>query len=75
MKIISITLTAVVMILITLYEWPRINEDMKKERRTFIVLAAGGFLLAVILIIFPDMPGPSEFSGWLLKPVRGLLEG
>ncbi|ALX48579.1 hypothetical protein [Lentibacillus amyloliquefaciens] len=75
MKIASVFLAIVVAALITLYEWPRINEDQKKEKRAFIILTTGGFLLAVMLIIFPNLSGPTEFVQWVFKPFSQLLEG
>lgn len=48
----------VVAILMTLYEWQKMNKNQKKEKRVFVTLTMAGWLLAVLLVFFPDMPGP-----------------
>lgn len=60
--------------LITLYEWPKINFDQKKEKITYITLIAVGWLLAILLIFFPDMPGPAELVNMIYKPLGKILE-
>lgn len=73
MKIAGVLLIIVAAVLITLYEWPKINEDLRKERRAFIVLMMAGVLLAALLIYFPEMPGPTELVQWLFKPFSNML--
>ncbi|HLS08425.1 hypothetical protein [Lentibacillus sp.] len=73
MKIAVVLLIIVVTALITLYEWPKINENLKKEKRAFIVLIMAGVLLATLLTYFPAMPGPTELIEWVFKPFSSLL--
>lgn len=60
--------------LIVLYEWPKINQDEKKEKITFAVLTLIGWGLAVILAFFPEMPGPTDMVNKIYNPLSQLLE-
>ncbi|WP_164669416.1 hypothetical protein [Virgibacillus doumboii] len=75
MKILSVILVIVVAVFITLYEWPRIDQHLKKEKRAFVMLTIVGILLSALLIYFPEMPGPTELVQWVFKPLSGLLGG
>ncbi|MEY2196586.1 hypothetical protein AB7942_28300 [Neobacillus sp. BF23-41] len=61
-------------VLITLYEWPKINQNQKKEKAAFVTLTAMGWLLSILLLYFPDMPGPTQMIEKLFKPLGKLLE-
>lgn len=64
----------VVAILMTLYEWQKMNKNQKKEKRVFVTLTMAGWLLAVLLVFFPDMPGPTHLMDVIFKPLGKLLE-
>ncbi|MBD8588078.1 hypothetical protein IFT92_09665 [Peribacillus simplex] len=64
----------VVAILMTLYEWQKMNKNQKKEKRAFVTLTMAGWLLAVLLVFFPDMPGPTHLMDVIFKPLGKLLE-
>ncbi|WP_026564884.1 hypothetical protein [Bacillus sp. UNC41MFS5] len=64
----------VVVVLITLYEWPKINQNQKKEKAAFVTLTAMGWMLSILLLYFPDMPGPTQMIEKLFKPLGKLLE-
>jgi succinate-acetate transporter protein len=64
----------VVTILITLYEWPKINVKKKKEKNVFIVFIIIGWGLATLLIFFPDMKGPTDLLDFIYKPISKPLE-
>lgn len=63
-----------VVICIIFYQWPKIKEHQRKEKGAFIILSVFGWLLANLLIFFPDVPGPTELIDWLYKPLGNLLE-
>lgn len=63
-----------VVILMALYEWPRLNKNQKKEKIAFVTLTAMGWLLAVLLAFFPDMPGPTQMVDTIFKPFGKILE-
>lgn len=64
----------VVAILMTLYEWQKMNKNQKKEKRAFVTLTMAGWSLAVLLVFFPDMPGPTHLMDVIFKPLGKLLE-
>ncbi len=66
--------TFVLVVLIFLYEWPRINRTQKKEKVVFIVLLSLGTILAIVLIWNPDLPGPTQMIDYIYKPLGRMLE-
>lgn len=64
----------VIVAFIFLYEWPQMNPKQKKEKAAFIGLTAMGWLLGVLLVFFPDMPGPTQLYTAIFKPFGKLLE-
>jgi multisubunit Na+/H+ antiporter MnhB subunit len=74
MKAVFILGTLVLVVLIFLYEWPRINRAQKKEKVVFIVLLSLGTILAIMLIWNPDLPGPTQMVDYIYKPLGRMLE-
>jgi hypothetical protein len=70
----SVLAITVGVVLITLYEWPKINQNQKKEKATFVSITVMGWLLAILLLFFPDMPGPTQMVEKVFKPLGKLLE-
>ncbi|WP_028547481.1 hypothetical protein [Paenibacillus sp. UNC451MF] len=64
----------VIVILMFLYEWPKMKQHSKKEKTAFVVIAAIGWVLAILLVVFPDMKGPTQWVDALYKPLGKLLE-
>lgn len=50
-------------------EWRGLERANKKERMALIAVAATGWIVAVLVLVFPNMPGPIEFFNSLLKPL------
>ena len=69
--IISITL---LVILIALWEWPRMNENPKKDKVAALSLLVLGWLLSILFVHFPDTPGPDEWVRAMLKPLSNVLK-
>jgi multisubunit Na+/H+ antiporter MnhB subunit len=59
-------------VLMIKFEWPKINQ--KKEKAAFAVLTAIGCLLAVLLILYPNLPTPTQFVDSIYRPLGKLLE-
>ena len=74
MKIGLILGTLVLVALIFLYEWPRINRTQKKEKAVFVVLLSLGTILAMVLIWNPDLPGPTQMIDYIYKPLGRMME-
>jgi hypothetical protein len=66
--------STLIVICMTLYQLPKINQNQKKEKAAFITLSIIGWLLAIMLIFFPKNPGPSEWIDILYKPLGKILE-
>lgn len=69
-----IILITVLLFLLLLWELPKIDRDWKKERTAFITILVMGWILAILLILHPDLPGPTEFLYNLFNPLNGFLE-
>lgn len=66
---------AVVLLVMFLYEWPRMERQWKREKIAFAVLTVLGGILASALVFYPDMPGPTQWLATLYKPLEHLLLG
>lgn len=61
--------------LMALYEWSLMkSKKQKKEKAVFVTLAAMGWLLAILIVFFPDMPGPTQLVEMIYKPLGKILE-
>ncbi|AVX07679.1 MULTISPECIES: hypothetical protein [Priestia] len=74
MKWITVIGITVCVVLIFLYEWPKMDRNQKKEKAAFVILTTMGWLLAILLLFFPDMPGPTQMIDMLFKPLGKMLE-
>ncbi|MFE0299106.1 hypothetical protein [Priestia megaterium] len=74
MKWITVIGITVCVVLIFLYEWPKMDRNQKKEKAAFVILTTMGWLLAILLLFFPDMPGPTQMIDMLFKPLGKTLE-
>lgn len=63
-----------VMGLMSLYEWPKMKPQQKREKIAFTLLTVSGGVLAALLYFVPDMPGPTELIDILYKPLGAVLE-
>lgn len=63
-----------IVILMTLFEWPRIRQNRKKDKAAFIVVLSLVCMLAVLLTYFPGLPGPDDWVEAIYKPLGKLLE-
>ncbi|CUB08490.1 hypothetical protein BN2127_JRS1_00272 [Bacillus cereus] len=74
MKWLTMAGITVSLFLIILYEWPKMTQNQKKEKATFVILTMMGWLLAILLLFFPDVPGPTQIIEKLFKPLGTILE-
>lgn len=68
--LVSIT---IVVALILLMEWRTIPQNSLKERAAYLVVTGGGWLLAVTLILVPDLSSPSEWIDAIFEPMARLF--
>ncbi|UPK41333.1 hypothetical protein [Paenibacillus pabuli] len=64
---------SLVLAMIVKFEWLRLNQGHTRERATLIILAAMGWVAALLVILFPEMPGPIMLIDWLYRPLAGLI--
>ncbi|WP_209123221.1 hypothetical protein [Alkalihalobacillus sp. BA299] len=63
-----------VIALMFLYEWPKMNLKQKREKYTFVVLSVISWALAILLLFYPEMPGPTDMIDRIYKPLGKMLE-
>ncbi|ARA99340.1 MULTISPECIES: hypothetical protein [Geobacillus] len=60
--------------LIWWYEWSRLEREYKKEKAAVAILLCLAMLLGVILMVNPDLPGPTQAVDRLFRPFGKMLE-
>ncbi|MCY9695446.1 hypothetical protein [Paenibacillus alginolyticus] len=65
---------SVIVALMVLYEWPKMDQKQMKEKAALLALSGVGFILAILLVFFPDMPGPTDLVNMIYKPFGQILE-
>lgn len=63
-----------VFVFMTLYEWPKMKVQMKREKIAFAALTILGEVLALLLVFYPEMPGPTQWIDAIYKPLEKFLE-
>ncbi|MWC27246.1 hypothetical protein [Paenibacillus sp. MMS18-CY102] len=58
-------------IAIVAYDWRSIKDTRTKI--AYLVLFGSGFTLAVALLVYPELPGPSDLLRPILAPAAKLL--
>lgn len=56
---------------IVLFEQSGIRHRPRKEKAAFAALMAIGYLLAILLVHYPDIPGPDKWVEVVYKPLFG----
>ncbi|SDH86751.1 hypothetical protein [Alteribacillus bidgolensis] len=72
MNIGAVLVITLVSALITLFEWPRMNQ--KKEKMVFVLITVSGWLLSVVLVFYSTIPGPNILIEILFRPLGKLLD-
>lgn len=57
-----------------MFQWIKIKKDNKKEKAVLISLSLLGWILATLLLVFPEMPGPTQLIDNIFKPIGKLIE-
>ncbi len=60
----------VILVLIFLSQWPNLRKNERKVKIAFFSLMVVNWVLAVLLVSFPEMPGPGQFIDFLYKPFK-----
>lgn len=65
---------AAALVFMTLYEWPKMKSQKKREKTAFAALTVLGGILAFLLVFYPKMPGPTQCFDAIYKPLVKFLE-
>ncbi|MGF7089227.1 hypothetical protein JOD24_003108 [Kroppenstedtia sanguinis] len=57
------------------YEWWSIHTGRRKEKVILILMLTLGWVLAGLLLYFPDLPGPGNLLEKILSPLIRWMEG
>lgn len=61
-------------LLIISTQWPKLQKNQKKEKVTIILITAIGWVLSILLFLFPDLPGPTQLVDQLFRPLGQMIE-
>ncbi|GIP17947.1 hypothetical protein J40TS1_35890 [Paenibacillus montaniterrae] len=75
MKGVYIGSVTVVVVLLFLYQWPKMKSNDRKEKAAFATIAMIGWAAAVVYIIFPEMTSPAKVLDFILVQVRNFIFG
>jgi 4-hydroxybenzoate polyprenyltransferase len=75
MKLFAVLGITLIITLMTLYEWSRMDpQKQKKEKAAFVTFTTVGWLLAILLVYYPELPGPTQVMEAIYKPFGKVLE-
>jgi len=69
-KIIGVTLLVAA---VFLYDYPRLRSGSRKEKAVFVIMAMTGWGLALLIMLFPELPGPTEMINYVTKPIWSIF--
>lgn len=73
MKWVSVMGITLIVLVIFLFEWLKIKH-LWKEKVSFSTIMILGYILAVTLVFYPDLPGPTQVLEVIYKPFAKILE-
>ncbi|GAA4868236.1 hypothetical protein GCM10023310_54900 [Paenibacillus vulneris] len=65
---------AAVLALMILHDWRAMPYFTKREKTAYGALTGLGAILAILLVLDPQMPGPTQWMDVIYKPLVNLLE-
>ncbi|MBB3126735.1 hypothetical protein FHS19_001389 [Paenibacillus rhizosphaerae] len=66
LKLLGITLLSAA---VFLYDFSIVDPKKKKERAAIAVITCAGWVVAVLLLFAPGLPGPTEWINQVTKPI------
>ncbi|WP_419887715.1 hypothetical protein ACN6MT_20080 [Neobacillus niacini] len=70
MKVLGILGIIVILLFIFLIQRPGLKRSGKREKIAFFSIMMVNGVLAVLLVIFPEMPGPGQMIDFIYKPFK-----
>ncbi|QHT62806.1 hypothetical protein GXP70_24375 [Paenibacillus lycopersici] len=63
-------------LLVTAFQWHWMRQARRKEKLVYLTLLAAGWILAVLLLIDPRLPGPTQLVNALFENLgRQVIHG
>ncbi|MGQ7889282.1 hypothetical protein [Paenibacillus sp. WC2504] len=73
MKWVSVMGITLIVLVIFQFEWLKIKH-LWKEKVSFSTIMVLGYILAVTLVFYPDLPGPTHVLEVIYEPFAKILE-
>lgn len=73
MKLVSILGITLFVAVMALMEWPKFRH-LHREKMAFATFSVIGYILAVLLVLYPDLPGTTQMFSVIYKPFEKILE-
>ncbi|MBP1962628.1 hypothetical protein [Paenibacillus aceris] len=70
----DIPMYMVACLLITLFQWFRLKKAPKRERVAYVSIIALCWILAISLVMYPGLPGPTQLVNVIFQPFGKLLD-
>jgi multisubunit Na+/H+ antiporter MnhB subunit len=74
MKWVSIMGVTAFLVILAMFEWSNMKANMKREKIAFAALTSLGWGLAVLLLFYPEMPGPTQWINAIYQPLGKYFE-
>ncbi|WP_026572946.1 hypothetical protein [Bacillus sp. UNC438CL73TsuS30] len=74
MNVVEIIGVTVLLLLLYLYNRPKLKENGQKVQKTFLAFIVFDWFLAATLILFPKIPGPGDLIEFIYKSVGAFWE-
>lgn len=58
MKVLGIFGITLLVVLFIIYEWPKMDQNQKKEKKVFLIFLTVDWVFAIILLVYPSLPNP-----------------
>lgn len=65
---------SLIAVLMTWYEWSALRRSPWKTKLAYAVLLLASWLIALLLVHNPNLPGPTQALMKIYKPLAGLLK-
>ncbi|MEK3734245.1 MULTISPECIES: hypothetical protein [Paenibacillus] len=73
MKVVYIVGITFLVLLMFIYQWPRIQSGERREKAAFAALTVMGWGIATMYIMFPTMTSPAKIIDFLLVQLRNIV--
>lgn len=55
-------------------DWRKIDKKLRRERAAYFAICLGAWVLSLLLVLFPRLPGPTQLFAAMLKPLTKMME-